>query len=302
MMLCVLASSPLALRVAPPVMQLRTGVRQQVPMGQQVAPVGPAPASGFTSNVVPTSAGKPTLQQKVETMRDQLNLASGQTLAQTIAKGVEAIGLEEEVKSLNMLQTVDACLQMIGAAPATALAGAAAATEEEQAQAQNGALVRGPWRPPPLGLGDSYEGAMFGDYGYGGFGGYSPYGYSYGRGGLGWGGYGRDSPWDVAYGGLSSYGASRPGGRYGYSGYSSSMSGYGYGSVGYGYGSSRGLGGYGGSMCSSYSSGSFGGYGSWGANSGHGGLRFGSAAERAVARSDVRAAMPDGRMTGDGRM
>ena len=93
------------------------------------------------------------------------------------------------------------CSPWVGAAPATAPAGAAAATEEEQAQAQNGALVRGPWRPPPLGLGDSYEGAMFGDYGYGGFGGYSPYGYSYGRGGLGWGGYGRDSAWEVAYGG-----------------------------------------------------------------------------------------------------
>ena len=51
-----------------------------------------------------------------------------------------------------------------------------------------------------------------------------------------------------------------------------------------------------------YSTGGFGGYGTWGASAGSGGLRFGSAAERAVARSDVVAASPLGQMTGDGRM
>lgn len=273
-MLFLVLSSALALRVAPPVMQLRGGV--PFAPQQQAAPVSTAPGgtAGFTGGVVPTPAAQATLQQKVETLRSQLNLASGQTLAETIATGVQTIGLEADVKSLNMLQTVDACLQTIGAAPATEPA--VAAPQEGQEQQQG--LVRVRRGPPPLGYGDSYEGAMFGDYGYGGFGGYSPYGYSYGfgRGGTGWGGYGRDSAWDVAYGG--GYGGRHGyGGRYGlsglHSGYGGSM-GYGYGSVGYGYGSSRGYGattGYGANI--GYSTGGFGGYGSWGAHAGRGGFR-----------------------------
>jgi hypothetical protein len=300
-MLFLVLSSP-ALRVAPPVMQLRGGV--PFAPQQQAAPVSTAPGgtAGFTGGVVPTPAAQATLQQKVETLRSQLNLASGQTLAETIAKGVQTIGLEADVKSLNMLQTVDACLQTIGAAPATEPA--VAAPQEGQEQGQG--LVRVRRGPPPLGYGDSYEGAMFGDYGYGGFGGYSPYGYSYGygRGGTGWGGYGRDSAWDVAYGGGDSLG--RYGGRYGLSGLHGGYGmGYGYGSVGYGYGSSRGYGsmnGRGMAMYSGYSTGGYGGYGSWGPNAGRGGLRLGSAAERAIARSDVVAASDFGRMTGDGRM
>jgi len=276
-----LVSTP-AQRVAPPVMQLRGGV-PFAPQQQQVAPDSTAPGgtADFTGGVVPTPAAAATLQQKVETLRSQLNLASGQTLAETIAQGVQTIGLEQDVKSLNMLQTVDACLQTIGAAPATEPAVAA----PQEGQAQDDGLVRVRRGPPPLGYGDSYEGAMFGDYGYGGYGGYSPYGYSYGygRGGTGWGGYGRDSAWDVAYGGGYSSGGystgrySTGGGRYGLSGlqggYGGSM-GYGYGSVGYGYGSSRGYGSTNGrGMYSGYSTGSIGGYGSWGANAGRGGLR-----------------------------
>merc|ERR1719162_1215730 len=121
-MLFLVLSSP-ALRVAPPVMQLRGGV-----------PFAPQ-------------------QQKVETLRSQLNLASGQTLAETIASGVQTIGLEAEVKSLNMLQTVDACLQTIGAAPATEAPPAVAPPQEGQEQG----LVRVRRGPPPLGYGDSYE-------------------------------------------------------------------------------------------------------------------------------------------------
>ena len=162
-MLFLVLSSP-ALRVAPPVMQLRGGV--PFAPQQQAAPVSTAPGgtAGFTGGVVPTPAAQATLQQKVETLRSQLNLASGQTLAETIAKGVQTIGLEADVKSLNMLQTVDACLQTIGAAPATEPA--VAAPQEGQEQGQG--LVRVRRGPPPLGYGDSYEGAMFGDYGYGG--------------------------------------------------------------------------------------------------------------------------------------
>ena len=109
-MLFLVLSSP-ALRVAPPVMQLRGGV--PFAPQQAVAPVSAAPGgtAGFVGGVVPTPLGAGTLQQKVETLRTQLNLASGQTLAETIASGVQTIGLEAEVKSLNMLQTVDACLQ-----------------------------------------------------------------------------------------------------------------------------------------------------------------------------------------------
>ena len=162
-MLFLVLSSP-ALRVAPPVMQLRGGV--PFAPQQAVAPVSAAPGgtAGFVGGVVPTPPGAGTLQQKVETLRTQLNLASGQTLAETIASGVQTIGLEADVKSLNMLQTVDACLQTIGAAPATEPA--VAAPQEGQEQGQG--LVRVRRGPPPLGYGDSYEGAMFGDYGYGG--------------------------------------------------------------------------------------------------------------------------------------
>mmetsp|Transcript_7850 Transcript_7850/g.15717 ORF Transcript_7850/g.15717 Transcript_7850/m.15717 type:complete len:275 (-) Transcript_7850:242-1066(-) len=273
MLLSLLTASP-ALRAGPPVMQLKSSVQQMNEQfsQQQVAPVGNAPPSnappgnaGFNGNVVPTQA---TLQQKVDMLRNELGLSNGRQLTETIAEAVQVIGLEEEVKAFNMLQTVDACLQTLG----TEIAGAEPAGAP---QSKNGALVRR--GPPPLGYGDSYEGAMFGDYGYGGYGGYSPFGnsYGYGRGGLGWGGYGRDSPWDVAYGGYSGYSGYR-----GYRGYGPR---YGYGYGGY-------------STCG------LGGFGSWGPYAGYGGLRYGSAAERAIARADARAAMRDGRMTGDGRM
>ena len=108
---------------------------------------------------------------------------------------------------------VDACLQTLGTAPAS---DPAVAPQQAGPGQQGGALYRVRRGPPPLGFGDSYEGAMFGDYGYGGYGGYSPYGYSYGlgygRAGTGWGGYGRDSAWDVAYGG--GYRMGRYAGRY----------------------------------------------------------------------------------------
>ena len=38
----------------------------------------------------------------------------------------------------------------------------------QEGQEQGQGLVRVRRGPPPLGYGDSYEGAMFGDYGYGG--------------------------------------------------------------------------------------------------------------------------------------
>ena len=119
-MLFLVLSSP-ALRVAPPVMQLRGGV--PFAPQQAVAPVSAAPGgtAGFVGGVVPTPPGAGTLQQKVETLRTQLNLASGQTLAETIASGVQTIGLEAEVKSLNMLQTVDACLQNPNPSPTPTL-------------------------------------------------------------------------------------------------------------------------------------------------------------------------------------
>merc|ERR1740117_369974 len=150
-MLFLVLSSP-ALRVAPPVMQLRGGV--PFAPQQAVAPVSAAPGgtAGFVGGVVPTPPGAGTLQQKVETLRTQLNLASGQTLAETIASGVQTIGLEAEVKSLNMLQTVDACLQTIGAAPATD-APPQEGQEQGQGHEQGQGLVRVRRGPPPLGYG-----------------------------------------------------------------------------------------------------------------------------------------------------
>ena len=94
-----------AVRVAPPVMQLRGGV-PYAPQQQQTAPASTAGAAAFSGGGVPTSAAQGSLQQNVETLRSQLNLASGQTLRQTVAEAVRTIGLEAEVKSLNLLQTV----------------------------------------------------------------------------------------------------------------------------------------------------------------------------------------------------
>ena len=95
-----------AVRVAPPAMQLRGGV-PYAPQ-QQTAPASTAGAAAFSGGVVPNSAAQGSLQQNVETLRSQLNLASGQTLRQTVAEAVRTIGLEAEVKSLNLLQTVAA--------------------------------------------------------------------------------------------------------------------------------------------------------------------------------------------------
>ena len=96
-----------AMRVAPPVMQLRGGV-PYAPQQQQTAPASTAGTAGFSGGVVPTSTAQGSLQQKVETLRSQLNLASGQSLRQTIAEAVRTIGLDADVKSLNLLQTVAA--------------------------------------------------------------------------------------------------------------------------------------------------------------------------------------------------
>ena len=89
-----------AVRVAPPVMQLRGGV-PYAPQQQQTAPASTAGTAGFSGGVVPTSTAQGSLQQKVETLRSQLNLASGQSLRQTIAEAVRTIGLDADVKSLN---------------------------------------------------------------------------------------------------------------------------------------------------------------------------------------------------------
>ena len=96
-----------AMRAAPPVMQLRGGV-PYAPQQQQAAPASTAGTAGFSGSGVPTSVAQGSLQQNVETLRSQLNLASGQTLRQTVAEAVRTIGLEAEVKSLNLLQTVAA--------------------------------------------------------------------------------------------------------------------------------------------------------------------------------------------------
>ena len=98
-----------AMRVAPPVMQLRNGVPYAPSsVQQQTAAASTAGAAGFSGGVVPTSTAQGSLQQKVETLRSQLNLASGQSLRQTIAEAVRTIGLDADVKSLNLLQTVAA--------------------------------------------------------------------------------------------------------------------------------------------------------------------------------------------------
>ena len=89
-----------AMRVAPPVMQLRNGVPYAPSsVQQQTAAASTAGAAGFSGGVVPTSTAQGSLQQKVETLRSQLNLASGQTLRQTVAEAVRTIGPPSEVKS-----------------------------------------------------------------------------------------------------------------------------------------------------------------------------------------------------------
>jgi len=172
-------------------------------------------------------------------------------------------------ESATLMGKIDACLDTMG----TTVVG-----QDESAAAPN----QSPG-PSGMGFGASYEGYMYGDY-------------------SGWGGYGYSRPWG-SYGGYGGYGGGLGGyygrGYGGYGGYGS-YGGYGYGRPwgyygggwgGYGRGSSWDIsyGGYGG-----YNYGGYGGSGSWGAQRGYGGLRRGSFAERALARSSGAAAAQPG--------
>lgn len=188
MALCLIVSSPALLaplpatalrpqpaqRLASPVMQWRDQVGWQ------------RPVSRFAGNVVPSSSVN--LQQKIETLSTQLDLENGQSLAETLSRAAQKIGVQQAgFDSMNLMQKADVCLEAMG----MQLSEPAAPMQQWQG-------------PPPIGFGESYESYMFGDYGYGGFGGFrwrpGPGGW---WGGLrsGWGGYGWDSPWNVAYGG-----------------------------------------------------------------------------------------------------
>ena len=257
--------------VAPPVMLLKD------PQWSNGGPLGTeAPGvADLTGRIVPSKGA--SLQQKVEMLCAQLQLAKGQSVAETIDKAVQAIGMPAaDVEALNLMQKADACLEQIGVSVAadandepTARMPAAEypaaqypAVEYPAAQSPIAPRPRG---PPPIGYGQSYESHMFGDDGYGYYGGmpirrdgsvrgygfFGPHGGNWGGWG-GWGGYGRYSPWEVAY---------SSGGNY------------------------RGGGGYNYDVVPGYDMGTWGGHGSWGPNAGYGGLRRGSAAERALGRS-----------------
>jgi len=176
---------------------------------------------------------------------NELNLADGPSLTETVDRAVQEVGLKDSVQTLSLIQKVDACLETVGVeTPPEAAAG----------PPPGGGPRPPPMRgPPPIGFGNSYEAHMFGDDGYGPFGGMRLGGYGswggysggfsggWGDYGGGWGGYGRHSPWEVS--------RVRNGGTGPYSGYAYGL---------------------------------YGGYGSWGPLGGAGGLRRGSAAERVL--------------------
>ena len=188
-----------------------------------------------------------TLHQKVELLSGELNLTSGGSLAERVNLAVREVGVDSDA-ALTLIQKVDACLETMGHPLATV--GDASMVAHA-----------GVWQPPPIGFGASYESYMFGDFGYGSMGG-MPYRSSYG-------GYSRYDRFGSGYDGIAI-------GGWGYGGWG----GYGYLSPwDVSYGGQSGFGGYGGYMIGP------GGSGSWGANGGYGGLRRGSAAERAIGRA-----------------
>lgn len=56
----------------------------------------------------------PTLQQKVDTLRGQLALPHTDSMAETVDKAIEQLGLEGELKGLTLMQKTDACLNTLG--------------------------------------------------------------------------------------------------------------------------------------------------------------------------------------------
>ena len=224
-----LAASPamrLALPAVAPTMRMASPVMnyvQRPPEGPQTAQVG---GPGNSGNGAPPQGM--TLQQKVETLCNELSIQQGRSLAETVETAVRELGLEKDVAALNLGQKVDACMSITMGTQ----------SEDSSMMDERNQPIRG---PQPLGYGGSYETYMFGDVGFGGVVGGRP---------IGWGGY----PYRGRYLGYS-YDP--------YSYWSGGYSGYGYYPYSYGYG---------------------GGFGSYGYG-GTGGLRPGSAAERALARA-----------------
>ena len=54
----------------------------------------------------------PTLEQKVATLRAQLSLGAG-PIAEVAARAVSTLGIESQVKGLNLVEKVDKCLEQV---------------------------------------------------------------------------------------------------------------------------------------------------------------------------------------------
>ena len=215
----------------------------------------------MAGNVVPSEAGV-SLHEKVARLQKELKLPEG-PLPSVVDGAVKELGLEQQVGSQNLMAKVDACLGTVGVS-----------LQSSSSSSPMGSSERGhpvPWRKERsgIGFGQSYESFRFGDNGYGSWGGmrYTP-GYGYG----GYGGYGSRYDAYSPYGPYGSYDHPFVGGWTGYGRDLPWDISYG-GDFGYvpGYGMSP-----------------YGGRGSWGPYGGVGGLRRGSAAERALARKAAK--------------
>lgn len=78
-----------------------------------------------------TGRGPMSLAQKAEIIRDQLGLRPGLALVGVVSQAIVQLGLIEDVKTLNIIQKVDLCLNVMGLIPTSGQTASHTAVEEE---------------------------------------------------------------------------------------------------------------------------------------------------------------------------
>ena len=76
-----------------------------------------------------------SLAQKVDTLREQLGLVDGLSLAESVNVAVFQLGLADKVKGFNLVQKADACLTTLGTPSASAAAAPVAPSQPAVAPA-----------------------------------------------------------------------------------------------------------------------------------------------------------------------